>query len=66
MEPKKTINLPEKSSDNKDLPKKKVNRKKNNKEIKIEKPILSFSFDHDSNCIKDGISKDWKFYWYNF
>ena len=44
----KTINLPEKTLDNKDLPKKKVNRKKNNKEIKIEKPILSISFNHDS------------------
>ena len=31
MEPKKTINLPEKASDNKNLPKKKVNKKKNNK-----------------------------------
>ena len=35
MESKKTINLPEKTFDNKDLPKKKVN-KKNNKEIRIE------------------------------
>ena len=52
MESQKTINLPEKTSDNKNLSKKKVNRKKNNKEIKIEKPILSFSFNHDSNCIK--------------
>ena len=48
MESKKTINLPEKTSDNKDLPKQKVNKKKNNKEIKIEKPILSISFNHDS------------------
>ena len=37
-----------KTSDNKNLPKKKVNRKENNKEIKIEKPILSISFSHDS------------------
>ena len=44
----KTINLPEKTSDNKDLPKKKVNKKKNNKEIKIEKPMPSISFNHDS------------------
>ena len=58
MEPKKTINLP----DNKDLPKKKVNRKKNNKEIKIEKPILSIMI----LFIKDGISKNCKFSWYNF
>ena len=48
MESKKTINLSEKTSDNKDLPKKKVNNKKNNKEIKIEKPILFISFNHVS------------------
>ena len=48
MESKKPINLPEKTSNNKDLPKKKVNKKNNNKEITIEKPILSFSFNHDS------------------
>ena len=48
MESQKTINLPEKTSDNKNLPKKKVNKKRNKKEIKIEKPILSFSFNHDS------------------
>ena len=34
MEPIKTINLPEKTSNNKDLPKKKVNRKKNNKKLR--------------------------------
>ena len=48
MESKKTINLHEKTSDNKDLRKKKVNNKKKNKEIRIEKPILSISFNHDS------------------
>ena len=48
MESKITINLPERTSDNKNLPKKKVNKKKNNKEIKIEKPILFISFNHDS------------------
>ena len=48
MESQTTINSPKKTFDNKDLPKKKVNRKKNNKETKIEKPILSFSFNHDS------------------
>ena len=48
MESKITTNLPEKTSDNKNLPKKKVNRRKNNKEIKIEKPILSISFNYDS------------------
>ena len=47
MESKITINLPEKTSDNKYLPKKKVNNN-NNKEIKIEKTILSISFNHDS------------------
>ena len=47
MESKKTINLPEKTFRNKDLPKKKVN-KKNNKEIRIEKPMLSISFNYDS------------------
>ena len=34
MESKKTINLPEKTFDNKDLPKKKVYKKKNNKKLK--------------------------------
>ena len=48
MESQKTINLPEKTSDNKYLLKKRVNKKKNNKEISIEKPILSFSFNYDS------------------
>ena len=31
MESKKTINLPKKTSDNKDFPKKTVNKKKNSK-----------------------------------
>ena len=48
MESKININLPEKTSDNKNLPRKKVNKKKNNKEIKIEKSILFISFNHDS------------------
>ena len=48
MESQKTTNLPEKTPDNKDLLKKRINRKKNNKEIKVEKPILSFSFNYDS------------------
>ena len=51
MESQKTINLPEKSSDNKDLLKKRINKKKkysNNKEIKTEKAIISFSINHDS------------------
>ena len=48
MESINTINLPEKTSDNKYLLKKRVNKKKNNKEIKIEKPILFISFNHDS------------------
>ena len=48
MESQTTINLPEKTSNNKDLTKKKVNRKNIKKEIKIEKPLLSYSFNHDS------------------
>ena len=48
MKSQKNINLPEKTFDNIDLPKKKVNKKKNNKKIKIEKPILFISFNHDS------------------
>ena len=51
MESQKTINLLEKTSDNKDLLRKRTNKKRNysrNKEIKIEKPILSFSINHDS------------------
>ena len=51
MEFKKTINLPEETSNNKDLVKK-VSIEKNNcsndKEIKIEKPILSVSINYDS------------------
>ena len=48
MESKITINLPENTSDKKNLPKRKVNKKKNNKEIKTEKLMLSISFNHDS------------------
>ena len=52
MECQETINLPEKTPDNKDLLKARVNRKKNNqsndKEIKIEKPILSININYDS------------------
>ena len=51
MESQKTINSLEKTSDNKDLLRKRTNKKENysrNKEIKIEKPILSFSINHDS------------------
>ena len=52
MEFHKTINLPEKTLNNKDLLEKRVNRKKNdwsnNKEIRIEKPILSISTIYDS------------------
>ena len=46
MKSQKTINLPEKTSGNKDLLKKRISKKKNysnNKEIKTEKPIISFS-----------------------
>ena len=51
MESQKTINSLRKTSDNKDLLKKRINKKKNysnNKEIKMEKPIISFSINHDS------------------
>ena len=52
MESQKTINLPNTTSNNKDLFKKRVNRKKNNwcnnKEIRIEKPITSISINYDS------------------
>ena len=48
MESKITINFPEKTSDNKNLSKKKVNNNNKRKEIKIEKPILFFSFNYDS------------------
>ena len=44
----RTKNLPEKTSDNKDLPKKKVSKKRNSEKIKIEKPKLSISFNHSS------------------
>ena len=61
MESQKTINVPEKTFDNKYLLKR-VNKKKNNKEIKVEKLILSFSFLIIFYCIKDGTSKDCKFH----
>ena len=48
MESKITINFPEKTSDNKNLSKKKVNNNNKRKEIKIEKPILFISFNYDS------------------
>ena len=51
MESQKIINLREKTSDNDVLPKKRINKKKNysnNKEIKVKKPIISVSINHDS------------------
>ena len=51
MKSQKTINSLEKTSDNKDLLKKRINKKKNysnNKEIKMEKPITSFTINQDS------------------
>ena len=51
MESQKTINLLEKTSDNKDLLKKRINKKKNysnNKEIKTEKPVTFFTINHNS------------------
>ena len=46
MEFQKTINMPKKTFNNNDSSKKET--KKKNKEIKIEKPIISFSINHDS------------------
>ena len=46
MESQKTINLPKKTSSNNDLSKKETI--KNNKEIRTEKLITSFSINHDS------------------
>ena len=51
MEPQKTINLLKKASNNKDLLKKTVNKKKNysdTKKIKMEKPITSITINHNS------------------
>ena len=51
MEPQNTINSLEKTSNNKDLLKKRVNKIKNyggNKKIKIEKPITSISISHNT------------------
>ena len=50
-ESQKTINSLKKTSNNKDLFKKRINKKKNysnNKEIKMEKPIISISINHNS------------------
>ena len=47
MKLQKTINLPKKTSNNNDLLKKETIRKKT-KEIKIDKPIISFTINHDS------------------
>ena len=50
MKSQKPENSPEKTSDNKDLLKKKIKKKNwsNNKAIKTEKPITFFSINHDS------------------
>ena len=51
MEFQKIINLIDMTSDNIDLPKKRINMKKNysdNEKMKIEKPIIAFSINHDS------------------
>ena len=50
MESQKTLNSLEKTSDNKDLLKKRINKKKNysnNKEIRIEKPITYLTINHN-------------------
>ena len=51
MKSQKTTNSREKTSDNKDLLKKRNNKKKNysdNKEIKMEKAITYFTINHNS------------------
>ena len=51
MESQKIINSLEKTSDNKDLLKKRINKNKNysdNKKIKMEKPITPISRNHNS------------------
>ena len=51
MKSQKTKNSPEKASDNKNLLEKEINKNKNwsnSKKIKTEKPITSFSINHDS------------------
>ena len=56
MDFQKTINLPKKTSTNNDLSKKEKIREKN-KEIKAEKPITSFSINHDSIVLKWNFKK---------
>ena len=51
MESQKLINSLEKTSDNKDFLKKRINKKKNysnSKEIKTEKPLISITINHNS------------------
>ena len=51
MKSQKTINSLEKTFPNKDLLKRRINTKKkysNNKEIKMEKPIISITINHNS------------------
>ena len=51
MKSQKTKNSPEKASDNKNLLEKEINKNKNwsnTNKIKTEKPITSFSINHDS------------------
>ena len=51
MEPQKTINSLEKTSNNKDLLKERVNKKKiysDNKKNKMEKPITFITINHNS------------------
>ena len=60
MEFQKIINLIDTTSDSKGLPKKRINKKKNysnNKKIKIEKPIIAFSINHDSIVLKWNFKK---------
>ena len=63
MECQKITNSLQQTSDNKDLLKKRINKKRNydnNNEIMTEKPIISISRNH-SLLYKNGISKNFKF-----
>ena len=60
MESQKTIDLLEKTSNNKGLLKKRINKKKNytnNKEIRIGKPITSITINHNSIVWKWNLKK---------
>ena len=65
MESKITINSPEKTSDNKNLPKKRSIEKRITKKLR-QKSQYFLSVLIVILLYKNGISKDCRFYWYNF